>query len=293
MKKGAVKHLKPILEDGHDAEKQEALKVLWELSFNKDSQHLIQEDASLMDLLNTLKKHQNKIIARNANGALWVLNMSQRMGKAAQKPVVKDGHVMISYQWGNQKMLLQIRDKLRENNFRVWIDVDNISGSTLQAMADAVEGASAVLMCMSQRYKDSPNCRTEAEYAFALNKPIIPLLMERSYRPNGWLGILLGSKLFFDFSGKYPFEKKLDELVRELGHTGLHGASEKDVTEWLKNNKLAGHKSLESLSGENIKFLQKLSQRAPEFFFTYLKQDLGLRSLNDLMNFSNAIDKLP
>ncbi|XP_076444160.1 uncharacterized protein LOC143282413 [Babylonia areolata] len=232
------------------------------------------------------------------------------------------GHVMVSYQWGSQKMVLQIRDSLRSQGFRVWMDVDNISGSTLQAMAEAVEQADAVLMCMSERYKNSPNCRTEAEYAFALHKPIIPLLMERNYKPDGWLGILRGSKLFFDFSGKYPYEKKLEELVKELGQRGRGGSSEvdgpvraetvapvastppktiktvsswsqEDVHNWLNKHQLGGCQKLQSLSGENIKFLQKLSQRAPEFFFTYLKQDLGLTSLMDLMHFSDAIDSLP
>lgn len=34
------------------------------------------------------------------------------------------------------------------------------AGSTLEAMALAVEKAAVVLVCMSQRYKDSPSCRT-------------------------------------------------------------------------------------------------------------------------------------
>ena len=33
-------------------------------------------------------------------------------------------------------------------------------GSTLEAMALAVEQSSVVLVCMTQAYKDSPNCRT-------------------------------------------------------------------------------------------------------------------------------------
>lgn len=40
------------------------------------------------------------------------------------------------------------------------MDIDNIQGSTLQAMAEAVEQADAVLMCMSEKYKESPNCRS-------------------------------------------------------------------------------------------------------------------------------------
>ena len=34
------------------------------------------------------------------------------------------------------------------------------AGSTLEAMALAVEKAAVVLVCMSQKYKNSPNCRT-------------------------------------------------------------------------------------------------------------------------------------
>ena len=34
---GALVHLKPILEDGSDAEKQEAAKTVWELAFDKEN----------------------------------------------------------------------------------------------------------------------------------------------------------------------------------------------------------------------------------------------------------------
>ena len=39
------------------------------------------------------------------------------------------------------------------------MDVDNMAGSTLQAMAEAVENADIVLICFSPKYKNSPNCR--------------------------------------------------------------------------------------------------------------------------------------
>jgi len=39
------------------------------------------------------------------------------------------------------------------------MDIDQMGGSTLQAMAEAVENAKVVLLCMSQKYKNSPNCR--------------------------------------------------------------------------------------------------------------------------------------
>ena len=76
-----------------------------------------------------------------------------------KKDSADSGHIMISYQWANQKSLIKIRDELKKNGYNVWMDIDQMGGSTLAAMADAVERASVVLVCMSQKYKDSPNCR--------------------------------------------------------------------------------------------------------------------------------------
>ncbi|WAQ93856.1 hypothetical protein MAR_006327, partial [Mya arenaria] len=56
----------------------------------------------------------------------------------------------------------------------------------------------------------------EAEYAFKLNKKIIPLCMDMNYKPDGWLGIMIGTKLFFDFSGKYKFSDKMGDLQNEI-----------------------------------------------------------------------------
>ena len=67
---------------------------------------------------------------------------------------------MISYQWDSQSTMLQIRDKLRSAGFTVWIDVENMSGSTLESMAAAVENCSVFLMAISRKYLESPNLRS-------------------------------------------------------------------------------------------------------------------------------------
>ena len=67
---------------------------------------------------------------------------------------------MISYQWDVQRTMIQVRDHLKQHGFQVWMDIDKIGGSTLQAMASAVEESSVVLMCVSRKYKRSPNCRS-------------------------------------------------------------------------------------------------------------------------------------
>ncbi|XP_062615610.1 uncharacterized protein LOC134277306 isoform X2 [Saccostrea cucullata] len=124
--------------------------------------------------------------------------------------------VMISYDWEHQESVLKIRNSLKKHGINCWIDVENISGSTIEAMSAAVENSAIFLMCFSEKYYESENCQAEAEYARQLKKDIIPCKMERGYKAKGWLGFILGSKLFFEFSGKYPFEKKIEELVREI-----------------------------------------------------------------------------
>ncbi|XP_052804480.1 uncharacterized protein LOC128234333 isoform X2 [Mya arenaria] len=125
-------------------------------------------------------------------------------------------HIMISYNKYSREILMKIKAEICRHGYTVWMDVDNISGSTLDAMACAVEEAEIILICMSQMYKDSNNCRAEAEYAFKLNKKIIPLCMDMNYKPDGWLGIMIGTKLFFDFSGKYKFSDKMGDLQNEI-----------------------------------------------------------------------------
>ncbi len=44
---------------------------------------------------------------------------------------------------------------------------------------------------MTEKYKLSSNCRLEAEYTIQLNKPIVPLILQANYKPDGNEKILL------------------------------------------------------------------------------------------------------
>ena len=55
---------------------------------------------------------------------------------------------------------------------------------------------------------------------------IQPSLMEEGYSTNGWLGMLLGVRLWYGFYGLVlesdeAFEAKVSELCRELGDRGM------------------------------------------------------------------------
>ncbi|KAI0239389.1 hypothetical protein LSAT2_009872 [Lamellibrachia satsuma] len=139
-----------------------------------------------------------------------------------QEPGCVDGtdgdqrHIMISYQWDRQDLLKRIRDKLKEAGYKVWMDVDHMTGSTLDAMAKAVEDASVVLIAASHKYKESNNCNAEAQYAHTLRRTIIPLIVEPHYEPDGWLGMLVRPRLYFNFAKDEQFDSLMARLVKEI-----------------------------------------------------------------------------
>ena len=95
----------------------------------------------------------------------------------------------------------------------------------MEAMADAVEGAAALVFGVSRAYKESANCRLEAQYAYQRQKEMVPLLVEEGYRADGWLGMFIGTRLYYAFCGSVlssdgAFEGKMEELCRELGERG-------------------------------------------------------------------------
>ncbi|KAK7473873.1 hypothetical protein BaRGS_00034862, partial [Batillaria attramentaria] len=213
-----------------------ALKTLWMLSFHPDNKEEIIKQEELLDLVVAVfrDEKQTKDCRKSAEGILWELRQELKTtdkyrdvaqefldntthnGSETATSGISSGHVMLSYQWANQALVKDIRDHLKQNGFKVWMDIDDLDESTLQGMADAVEGAAVVLTCVSQKYKDSPNCRAEAEYAFHRRKPIVPIVTQQGYRADGWLGIILGSKMFYDFSGKYPLPDMYPKLVKAV-----------------------------------------------------------------------------
>ena len=49
---------------------------------------------------------------------------------------------------------------------------------------------------------------------------MIPITLERSYKPDGWLGMLAGSKVWLDFTEKSRFEGNMQLLLRQIGDRG-------------------------------------------------------------------------
>ena len=108
--------------------------------------------------------------------------------------------LMISYNHASKPLCMDMYNSLTKDGYNVWIDLKQMHGSTLAAMAQAVEDSDIILYCVTQNYSQSLNCQKEAEYAFVRQKIMIPLLLQSSYKPIGWLGLLMGASLYIDFT---------------------------------------------------------------------------------------------
>ena len=125
-------------------------------------------------------------------------------------------YVMLSYSWATKEIVKQVHQAIVQMGVNVWIDEAEMRGSLIDRMAEAVEGASAIVLCYSQAYKNSSSCRGEAQYAYKCRKPIIPVRCQEYYDADGWLGFIIGSMLYYDISTPDSFRQNLPGLLKEV-----------------------------------------------------------------------------
>ena len=311
-----------IKTSNEDEEKASATRALWMLAFDDNNKENVRQEEGAMDILHMLQQSENPEVQKAAAGALWELE-GKTARQSSEKIESTGNHVMISYQWDSQEVLGEVKNRLQASGYRVWMDLEQMGGSTLEAMAKAVENSSAVLICVSERYKESPNCRSEAEYAYQLRKDIIPLMMQPKYRGDGWLGMLVGTKLWFDFQSKHVLEQGVRKLIRELGGRGKEldvtdGPSEpavravqadvlaspsspgvstwtnKDVKQWLKEIGLEKvcKEDISEMNGQTLIDLQELRGECPDYFYKCIERTLKLTDMFDLLKFRKELSKL-
>jgi hypothetical protein len=69
----------------------------------------------------------------------------------------------------------------------------------------------------------------EAEYTYKLRKSFIPLRLQHRYVPDGWLGMLIGTRLYFDISNEDKIDQQMDNIMKELGTRGKIGIPGDDI----------------------------------------------------------------
>ncbi|XP_078361112.1 uncharacterized protein LOC144645411 [Oculina patagonica] len=126
-------------------------------------------------------------------------------------------HVMLSYQWNKQDLAEQVYKGLRSHGINAWMDIHGgVKGNINDSMAEGVDGAAAVCCFMSTDYFSSRNCKKELNYADSQEKAIVPLMCEKGFKAQGWLGIITAGMLWIDFREGTQFENSLESLAKEI-----------------------------------------------------------------------------
>eukprot|EP01050_Picozoa_sp_SAG11_P005348 SAG11_NODE_372_length_10036_cov_8.820871_10_plen_347_part_00 len=124
------------------------------------------QDPSVVEALRVVAEQGWEDEARaHAQNALVALG--DRRPENAEKHIVDQKHIMMSYNWSSQEAVKRIVKELQTRNYHTWIDVDDMKGSIVDSMSIAVENAAVMLSAISLAYKESSNCRLEAQYGHA------------------------------------------------------------------------------------------------------------------------------
>ncbi|CAF0894707.1 unnamed protein product [Didymodactylos carnosus] len=209
---------------------RDALDILWTTAFNDDAAAALKHDEKFMTYVKSLLTSNDPKLKKTAEGIIWKLEKEKEFKEKKAKlsgtnetdnasdeeePTKVEYDIMISYSWADQDLCAKIHEGLLAKSFRVWLDKNEMHGSTIEAMANAVDSSEFILMCMSETYKRSTNCKSEAEYAFSRKRRIIPIIMREKYRPDGWLGFIAGSRMYIDF-GEFDVQTGLEKLINEI-----------------------------------------------------------------------------
>ncbi|CAF0829826.1 unnamed protein product [Rotaria sp. Silwood1] len=230
-------------------------EILWCLTFIEEIARALRADSNFLDKIQTISKdNNNEPLKKAIDGLVWKLiqepvflekvekqeeeqkahvnvintktkvqlgsdkkgqvrTTKQRSATPTERSYQYD--IMISYCHVDKELTYKIQQYLVNQNFKVWIDLNNMYGPAMSAMADAVENTEFVILCMSDSYKQSTYCQAEAEYAFKCKRRLLPLVMRQGYKPDGWLGFMIGSRIYIDF-GRYDFDTACEKLMTEI-----------------------------------------------------------------------------
>ncbi|CAF3001944.1 unnamed protein product [Rotaria sp. Silwood2] len=194
--------------------------ILWALSFNSSIQQQLQSNQPFMMKLAQIERDSSDESMRKiVNGILWNLNSNHGEYAALENRDDTAFDIMISYSHKDEQICKQLYDELIRAGYRVWIDFDQMHGNVMDAMAQAIEQSRMIIICMSEHYRQSNYCRAEAQYAFQHQLKMVPILLQKHYKPDGWLLFLTSQLLYVDFT-KNDFSQAIGMLTKEL--TAVH-----------------------------------------------------------------------
>ena len=136
--------------------------------------------------------------------------------------------VMLSYSWGQQPLVTKMKESISKVGFSVWMDTDQMYDKINDRMAEAVNGAKLVILCVSEKYENSVNCGKEYTYVDKLGKPFIPVYVQQNFQATKGkaLDLIMGDKLYYNLYDEETFDSNISNLIsgirKMLNHDGIY-----------------------------------------------------------------------
>lgn len=185
----------------------------------------------LIKMLKEIDRHDAENIIRQA-----IIAINETIPDDLPDDIRRLPPTFLSYQWGSQTAVTQLKSHLEEAGYACWMDTGQMDGGDklFAKIYAGIRGAKVVICCITTAYAQSDNCLREVYLSINTGKPLIPLQMEKqSWPPEGALGPIMSEYLFLRFFDRkntgnpnfWPEERSIELL----GQIRYHAAPDPDL----------------------------------------------------------------
>ncbi len=149
----------------------------------------------------------------------------------AEQPDTRPPYVFLSYASAERDRALVVAAALQHAGIASWLDRHAIAGGTAWSaeIVDGISGCAAFVVLGSERAFRSPNVQRELNLAVDENRPLLPLLLERTEQPRE-VRYALAGRQWVELLDR-PTEAWLPDVLRALTGLGFVAASPQVVAE--------------------------------------------------------------
>jgi len=226
-------------------------------------------------------------------------------------------HVMISYSFSHQDLAKKIAVILRKNGYKVWLDIYQPGGGTIEEVSIGIRTSKAVLVLLCRQYKNSPSCRLVIDQAITHSKEIFYISCDTAFKPDGWLEGAIGNSTMYNLTLD-TFDAKIDVLLQEIEvvrermrdslevnvsttswsseeNSNFYAWTVEDVTNWLEKYDLSIYQvpfAEHGVDGSTLKVLVQLGKQDIVGLSSILQRYFGVKHRHHQSKLLGMFDKL-
>jgi hypothetical protein len=309
--------LKTILANANQYEKILVLKLLVQLTFNRNvAKELSKDDDFVNNKLNVILKKCELVTTENVIIKYYCEILKWNMNEKEETASIINNQIYLSFTNKNKELISKLKDLFEmDNTFKtVTASFSSNKMTNLNQTLENIKTSNYVILLIDETYRSNFLSQIECNYSFLIKKPIIPIVLKDDFEEIderfGWIGNItknmrkikyaetesdsceeLVKKIFdqIDLFKNLTKQVVILDMPNENRVQKLEIMSYDEVIQWLKSRKDLDDKIIESLDklkcdGKVLRQLWDMKNTTPEFF------DQSFTKINDLD--SNSISKL-